>query len=138
MVEENEKKKEYLKGYRDNVEAANRIEEQIRELRADKLYPSYILSDMPRSYEKKDLSDYAAKLYDLIEELKRTRFKRIDTYTKISRQMELMENERERQVLKYRYIDGHKWEDIAARMNVEWTQIHRLHKKALEKFKIPN
>jgi len=37
-----------------------------------------------------------------------------------------------RQLLRYRYIDGLRWEDICVKMSYSWRQIHRLHRDALE------
>lgn len=33
---------------------------------------------------------------------------------------------------RYRYIDGLKWEEICARMGYSWTQVHNLHRRALD------
>lgn len=38
-----------------------------------------------------------------------------------------------RTLLRYRYIDGMKWEDICVKMNYSWRQTHRLHGEALKK-----
>lgn len=37
-----------------------------------------------------------------------------------------------RQLLRYRYIDGLRWEDICVTMSYSWRQVHRLHRDALE------
>lgn len=39
----------------------------------------------------------------------------------------------ERQILRYRYVDGLRWEKICEKMNYSWSQIHRYHNKALRK-----
>ena len=44
---ENEKKKEYLKSYRDAVIAEDQIKEEIDHLRMDKMFPSLIQDGMP-------------------------------------------------------------------------------------------
>lgn len=137
MTEVNQKKTEYLKKFQDNVKSAKRIEEQIMKLRSDTLYPSFILSDTPRSTQKKDLSDYAAKLDGLINELKSVRFKRIKTYLNISRLVEAMEDETERQVLIFKYIDGLNWEDVCDKIGYSWKHTHRIHTKALDHFPVP-
>ena len=38
-----------------------------------------------------------------------------------------------RTLLRYRYVDGMKWEDICVKMNYSWRQTHRLHGDALKK-----
>ena len=61
MEKENELKKEYLRSYTPAVSAARRIEEEIEQLRADKMAPAFVMDDMPHAHDQKDLSDYAAK-----------------------------------------------------------------------------
>lgn len=135
----NESKKEYLNRYRDNKEAAQRIEEQIREFERYETTPRVISLDGMRhgSRAKKDLSDYAAKKDALMTEMIQARYRRINVYTDIFRAIEEMADERERQILTYRYIQCLKWEEIAIKMNVEWAQVHRIHARALEHFKMP-
>lgn len=40
-----------------------------------------------------------------------------------------------RTLLRYRYIDGLKWEEICVKMNYSWRQMHRLHAQALDALK---
>lgn len=40
-----------------------------------------------------------------------------------------------RMLLRYRYIDGLKWEEVCCRMNYSWRQTHRLHGAALAQLK---
>ena len=41
----------------------------------------------------------------------------------------------ERLLMRYRYIDGLDWIDVAANMNYSWQHTHRIHAKALAKLK---
>jgi RNA polymerase sigma factor (sigma-70 family) len=41
----------------------------------------------------------------------------------------------ERKLLRHRYIDGLRWEDICVAMSYSWRQIHRLHSAALQKLR---
>ncbi len=40
-----------------------------------------------------------------------------------------------RMLLRYRYIDGLKWEEVCVRMGYSWTQTHEHHGRALQKLK---
>ncbi len=55
MEKENELKKEYLRSYTPAVSAARRIEEEIEQLRADKMAPALVMDDMPHAHDQKDL-----------------------------------------------------------------------------------
>ena len=83
------------------------------------------------------MSDYATKKDELISKMMQARYMRVSTYTDIFQAIENAPNERERQVLTYRYIKCLKWEEIAVEMHVEWAQVHRIHANALKHFKIP-
>ena len=41
----------------------------------------------------------------------------------------------EREVMRMRYIDGADWTEVAATINYEWAQTHRIHASALRKIK---
>ena len=41
----------------------------------------------------------------------------------------------ERELMRLRYIDGADWTEVAATINYEWAQTHRVHARALAKIK---
>jgi RNA polymerase sigma factor (sigma-70 family) len=43
--------------------------------------------------------------------------------------------EREKKLMRLRYIDNHKWEEICVEMGYSWKQIHRIHANALMQLK---
>lgn len=133
--EENEKKKEYLRSYIPLVKAAKRLEEELEELRLSTMLPSTNNDGLPGSSDKKDLSDYIVKVDKLMRKIIRTRYKRIEAYSKIFRDVERLDNEKERAVLTYRYLRGYSWEKICIEMNYSWKQVHRIHSNALANFK---
>lgn len=131
---ENEKKKEYLKGYERACRQIKRYEEKIYELRINKMCPSIIMDGMPHSQDKNDLSSYAAKRDELWNKYMKERYKRIKICKEISDKIERMEDEDEKDVLMYRYIRKMKWEDIAVKMNFSWQHLHKIHARALTNF----
>ena len=76
LQEENEKKKEYLKSYQRAVKRERDILEEIKRLRADKMFPSVVNDGMPKGSSQSDLSDYIAILDEQIELLKKERLKK--------------------------------------------------------------
>lgn len=134
--DEIEKKKEYLKRYHSAVLAEKAIQQEIDELRMDKMYPMLIQDGMPHGSSAGDLSAYAAQLDELLTELKDQMEQRISIRRKITREIEQMQNETEKTVLRLRYIHWLRWEQIAERMGYSWKQIHRIHGMALTNFKM--
>lgn len=134
--EENEKKKEYLRRYHAAEIAEKEICEEIEKLRLDKMFPALIQDGMPHGSSAGDLSAYAAQLDELLTELKDQMEKRIRIRREITRKIETMQDETEKTVLRLRYIHWLQWEQIAERMGYGWTQVHRIHGRALTNFKM--
>ena len=133
---ENDKKKEYLWGYQRAKRQLERLEEELTELRLDKMCPSVIQDGMPHASGGGDLSGYAARVDALERKILKARYKRIQRFKEIRDRIERLEDENEKDVLVYRYIRGMKWEDIAVKMNIGYRHVLRMHGKALENFKM--
>ena len=134
--EENEQKKEYLKRYHVAELAEKEIQEEIDDLRMNKMFPALIQDGMPHGSSCMDLSEYAAQLDELLTELKDQMEQRIRIRREITQRIEAMQDETEKTVLRLRYIHWLQWEQIAERMGYGWTQVHRIHGRALTNFKM--
>ena len=134
--EDNEKKKEYLKRYHVAELAEKEIQEEIDDLRMNKMFPALIQDGMPHGSSCMDLSEYAAQLDELLTELKDQMEQRIRIRREITQRIEAMQDETEKTVLRLRYIHWLQWEQIAERMGYGWTQVHRIHGRALTNFKM--
>ena len=136
---ENEKKKEYLRSYLVHVRRIRRINAEIEELRTMKMSPSAKDNDgMPHGGSGQgDLSDYAADLDEMIQDLINERYYRIKTYQQIAQQIKKLRSENEMDVLFYRYIKGLDWWEIAEKMQFSERWIYKLHGKALAHFELP-
>lgn len=136
IITENEKKKEFLMSYQKEKWRVRRLEEQLEELRQNKMSPSVTNDGMPHGMDKKDLSDYAVKVDEIEQELVTARYNRICAFQEVQRRIESMEDEREKDLLTYRYLKGLKWEEVCVRMDYKWRQVHRIHAKALKNLKM--
>jgi len=132
----NTDKKQYLEQYQNIRLELERLDYKIKELRSLKLFPASFYDGMPRSNEKKDLSDYAAKLDELVNEYYKLRYNRLIIFEKICSDIEGQTDELEKQVLFERYIKCKKWEEICSDMGYSWQHIHRIHAKAIKNFKM--
>lgn len=133
---ENERKKEYLWGYKRAKQQWERAEEDIKELRMNKIYPSMNNDGMPHGSNQNDLSDYAAKLDELITKSLKKRHRKIVVMQKIRDKIEKMENEDEKDILTYRYVRLMEWKEICKKTGYCWQHVHRTHSNALKKFKM--
>lgn len=134
---ENDKKKEYLNGYRKHVRRINRIEMELQEVRAMRASMSVNNDGMPHGSGQSDLSSYAAELDELERDLVSERYQRIMAYKDIARRIKRLKSENEKDVMFYRYIVGLDWWEIAEKMRYSERWIHKLHGNALAHFELP-
>ena len=136
---ENNQKKEYLRGYGKNRRRVNRIDDEITELRElAKSVRATSYSGMPHgSGNQKDLSDELARIDMLEQKLVREKENCIESYVSIENQITAVKNEDENDVLFYRYIKRLRWWEIAEKMDCTERWIHKLHGRALQHLKIP-
>lgn len=132
---ENNQKKEYLRGYRRHGRKIRRIEAEIEEIRNMKMYPSMNNDGMPHGSTRNDLSDYAVKLREKEDELFKEGVEEVKTYKDIKYEIDKLEDEDERDVLFFRYIKGYDWWQIAKEMDYSERWIYILHARALKKIK---
>lgn len=133
---ENEKKKIFLRSYLRDKQAVARLEEQLEELRINKMSPSAINSGMTNGTGLNDLSDYAAKVDELERELLEKKKDRIESFRKVQTAIEAINEETEKDLLTYRYLKGMKWKEIAVKMGYSWKHMHRIHSRAIENLKM--
>ena len=134
---ENEKKKEYLRGYRNHVRRIRRIDSELQELREMRTSISVVNDGMPHGSGQSDMSGYAAELDRLERALLSERHERVQAYKEIVKRINMLRSENEKDVLFYRYIKGLEWYEIGDKMNYSERWIHKLHGKALVHFRLP-
>lgn len=135
--EENETKKQYLRGYERACRKQRRIEEELEAIRGEKILPGITADGMPHGSRKcNDLSEYMVRLIEIETEYEEEKMKLLETRKEIVDCIESLHSENEKDVLKARYIDLLSWEAICKKMHYEWAQIHRFHANALQHLKI--
>lgn len=132
---ENNRKKEYLRGYRRHGRKIRRIEAEIEEIRNMKMYPSMNNDGMPHGSTQNDLSAYIAELREKEDMLYQEGVEAVKVYKDIESQIKKLEDQDERDVLFYRYIKGYDWWKVAEAMDKSERTIYRLHGSALRKIK---
>lgn len=130
---ENERKKEYLNGYKRLCEKIKQLSDQAESIRCE-IENAKIqqLSDMPKGGGRKtDLSDYIVHLEEINERINETidemRIRRL----RIEKSIADMENGVESRIIYLRYIKFHPWEQICVEIGYSWRQTHYIHGKAL-------
>lgn len=137
VANENDEKKDYLRGYRRHSRRIKRIEAELEEIRSMKQSPSMNNDGMPHGSGQKDLSGYVAQLDGLEEKLYKEGVEQVKTYKDISWRINQLSEEVERDVLFYRYIKDMEFWEIAQQMGYSLRQIHRIHGAGLAHMKLP-
>ena len=134
----NKDKIKYLKRY---ITLDREIDRKLKEVdcwraKLSRLTPVY--SSQPKGggtiYSRTE--EIIIKITDMEEAINADIDKLIDLKQEIERVIDSVPNDKERILLKYRYLDGKTFEWIAAEMNYSWRQIHRLHSQALTNLKM--
>lgn len=107
---------------------AERLEEDIRDLKA------VVMDGMPKGSA---VNDSIGNLIAKADKLRREYLHKYDLALcelyKIERAIEGLENETERRLMRKRYIEGKRWEDVCVEINHNWSHTHRIHANILKK-----
>jgi len=129
----NKDKIKYLKRYITLDREIDRKLEEVARLRAKLTWVTGVFTAEPRGggtiYGKTE--EILAKIVDLEKEIDADVDRLIEVRDSIKSIIESVEDDRERLLLQYRYLDGRTFEEIAVQMHYSWRQIHRLHSQAL-------
>ena len=129
----NKDKIKYLKRYITLDREIDRKLEEVARLRSKLTRVTQVLTAEPRGggsiYGKTE--GILAKIVDLENEIDTDIDQLVAIRDEIKAVIESVEDDRERLLLQYRYLDGKTFEWIAAEMNYSCRQIHRLHSQAL-------
>ena len=128
----------YLKRYINLDREIERKLEEVARLRSKLTRVTEVFTAEPKGggsiYGKTE--EILAKIVDLEKEIDADVDRLISIRDNIKAIIEAVEDDRERLLLQYRYLDGWTFEKIAVEMNYSWRQIHRLHSRALTNVKM--
>lgn len=128
--------KEELKQYQALKLEKQQLEELLEEIELAKTAPKSPKMDAaPRGGSRHSgLEDIVAK-YEEIEAMYTAKRAEIaDRLLAIETAIETL-GPIERRMMRYRYIDGLKWEEVCVAMSYSWNQMHLIHRQALNKLR---
>ena len=107
------------------------MEEKARWMaKATAVTPTY--SDMPKGAGSDKIQGAVEKIWEIEKRLDQEIDKQVDLRRRIESAVEGLGDGRLRDVMRYRYIDGMKWEEVAVVMHYSYMQICRFHGRALQ------
>ena len=135
----NQEKIKILKSYCLNVKELTIIEDRLKELRLRYLSPkSSTLSNMPRGTNtiKDNMCSNMIAFEKLEGMIVKKQEKVYNEQARIEKMINALNDQIHRQVLTVRYLQGNTWERTCVVLNYSWTQIHRLHVRALNELEV--
>ena len=125
-----------MRNYATLKEEREQLRRQLDELEATLYYPKIQrLNGMPSSPSKENTLELMVARHVELQERYEAKL------AEMTKEMLLIEeaiDELEptaRMLLRYRYLDGLKWEEVCVRMNYSWMQTHRIHANALNQLR---
>lgn len=132
---ERQEKIDYLKSYRWIEAEIIDDEERLARLDARLYTPGAVkISDMPRGGQAVTMESLVAEKLELQERINVKNARR----RAILQSIESMRSERDRRILKLRFVDGMTHEEVAERINYSVMQTRRYYEAALSRFDISN
>lgn len=127
-----EEVKTWLRSYRHLKSEAERLEEELAEWRSKAEKMTRELSGMPSGSGGGDkVPACVEKIWELERELNTKLSDMVEQRQAIERAIESLPDKK-KQLMRYRYIDGMKWEKVAVEMNMEYRWVLRIHGRALQ------
>lgn len=131
-------KKAFLRRYLDGRKKEKELLDELNTLESQYIFPSVNIDGMPHGSGGSDLSGFAAKYDELYRELIKQYESGIAIRKEVTDAIEAMDApESYKVLLRYRYIMGFRFEQIASEMDYSWRHTLRLHGDALARFKVP-
>lgn len=128
--------KERLRNYQNIKNERDQLRQKLEEIEAALYYPKIQrLSNMPITHA--DGNPYEDLVIHHIELQERYQAKMEELAAEQLAIEEAIEglDPTARMLLRYRYIDGLKWEEVCVKMGYGWTQTHEHHGRALQQLK---
>jgi DNA-directed RNA polymerase specialized sigma subunit len=108
----------------------DQLEEQLYRLEVEATRTTTRLSHLPKGGEARTMQDIVLDMVEVDEKINATLQDSYKLLHKIETAIESLP-ERERYLIRARYIEGKSWEQIAVDMCYCWQHVHRIHKHAL-------
>jgi len=129
----NEEKKAILMRYIGTERRIARLldEKKRWEEKAEAISPVY--SDMPKAGGCDKIQNAVCQIVDLEQDLNREIDAQVDLRRRIEAAVNQLEDEKLRDIVRYKYIDGMTWEQVSESIGLDERWVRRLHTRAIRK-----
>lgn len=132
----NAEKKAILLEYQAIERRINRLLDEKRGWMEKATAVNPVLSDMPKGGGTDKIQNAVCRIADIEADINREIDRQIDLRERIETAICAIPDGRLRDLMRYRYIDGLTWEQIAVTMRLDYRWVLRLHGRALSELTI--
>lgn len=133
---EYEAKVRWLRRYRSSLREEQELAEELEQLRAEAERITPLYTDTPGGHGS---SNKMGKAVERIVETQQRLQQQIKHAQAVRAEIETVvaaiPNDRAREILRRRYIQGQRWEEIACKMHMDCRWVTRLHRRSVEEMK---
>ncbi len=124
--------KQNLQRYREIMLEAEQLQEQMKRLESTIIFPSQKLKDLPpSSFDNNKMAKIVEKLLALQDLYSKKLSDSCAAQLEVESYISSLP-EREQRLMRYRYIEGLTWEQVADKMHYSSKQIRRIHNATLD------
>lgn len=129
---ENSEKTAWLKRYRDDLETLRSLNAEAEEVRSIADGISINWSGMPGGSGGPTKAEKALEALEaLMDKIETDKTEIIARRAEIKACIESVQDERQRNILMYRYINGFSWPEVSARLGYDQRYVERMHRRAV-------
>ena len=129
----NGEKKDILREYQMIERRIRRLQDEKKSWMEKATSVSPTLSDMPKGGGTDKIQNAVCRIADIEADINREIDRLIDLRERIEAAICAIPDGRLRDLMRYRYMDGKKFEEIAVAMHLDYRWVRRLHGRALSK-----
>ena len=129
--------KERLRNYAILKEERNQLRRQLEELEAALYYPKIQrLNGMPSAPSKENALELMVARHAELQEKYEAKIAEMNAEMLLIEEAIEALDSTARMLLRYRYLECLKWEEVCVKMNYSWMQTHRIHANALKQLNL--
>lgn len=129
--------KERLRNYANLKEERNQLRRQLEELEAALYYPKIQrLNGMPSAPSKENALELMVARHAELQEKYEAKIAEMNAEMLLIEEAIEALDSTARMLLRYRYLECLKWEEVCVKMNYSWMQTHRIHANALKQLNL--
>lgn len=137
MDHESRQKVQWLMRYKDSRQAQSRLEKELEQLRSDAVRVTPLLTGVPGGpSDGQSLPRAVERIVAAQEALEKQITECLEIRREVEAVIDQVDDPRDHEILRRRYILGQRWEQIAVEMPLDYSNVHKRHRRALEKIAI--